>query len=94
MALFSISPTVVIVDDRPQSIEHLRHALSEQGCQVKICDNADEAIAWVAMNIVDVVLLDVNLDARITADRRGIDLAEQLAVPMSRHQSYSFLDLT
>lgn len=54
-------PAILIVDDEPDTLELLNFILSDEGYDVWIMTNAEEALDLLENHIPDLVLLDVRL---------------------------------
>ena len=83
--------TVMIVDDEPLAHDVLLHHLAERKeiKVVKQCYQAVEALAWLANNRVDVLLLDINMP-----QLSGMEMLRVMAKPpqiiiISAYQEYA-----
>jgi len=66
---------ILIIEDEPIISSDLEMTLEDLGYQVVgIEDNAEEALAFLASNVVDLILLDINLEG----DVDGVMLAEDI----------------
>lgn len=52
------TPLVVCVDDDPATLAALRRALRREPCRVLTSNSPDEALAWLAWFVVDLVVAD------------------------------------
>ena len=52
---------IVVVDDDPQLAELMREFLSEEGYDVRVCSQGDQAFAIVQTLLPDLVILDVRM---------------------------------
>jgi DNA-binding LytR/AlgR family response regulator len=64
--------TILIVEDEVMIAEDISMRLNDMGYQVaEIIDNVDEAVGWLEIHSVDILLIDISLHG----DKTGIDLA-------------------
>jgi len=63
-------PRVLVVDDDRETCRFMRELLEEPGREIETAQTPDEALAAVAASRFDLVLSDINLDARLD----GLDL--------------------
>ena len=55
----SVTPLILIIDDDPQSLRLLNHALSEAGFRVAVANGGDVAFKVLAKRLPDLILCDV-----------------------------------
>ena len=79
---------ILTVDDSPSMRALLRHALTAQGFVVEQAEDGQEALDWLALNEVDVIITDINMP-RLD----GFGLIEQLRIG-TRHADRPILVLT
>ena len=54
-------PLALVVEDHPDSGEIFSQAMEAAGFQAKLIDSGDKALAWLAAQVPDVVVLDLQL---------------------------------
>jgi two-component system NtrC family sensor kinase len=67
----SRSPTVLIVDDQPETLEALRRLLRNEPVKLMTFTSAREGLQWITQNRVDLVIADERMP-----EMRGTDLLE------------------
>lgn len=55
---------ILVVEDEKEVAGFIRKGLEEQGFQVEVCHDGNEAFAWTATRSYDVVVLDIMLPGR------------------------------
>lgn len=60
----SAAKSVLVVDDEPNIMISLQYLMKQAGYQVRIARDGEEALAQVAANPPDIVLLDINIPKR------------------------------
>jgi CheY-like chemotaxis protein len=78
---------VLVVDDQPDCVELLRHALSRWGCDSRVCQTGAEALDEASNYRPHVALLDLNLPdidgcevARCLRQQPGLDSVALVAI--------------
>jgi len=57
----SKAPTILIADDRPESVQLVRHLLQEEGYRIVAAYDGQEALDRIRQYLPDLVLLDLNM---------------------------------
>jgi two-component system, NtrC family, response regulator AtoC len=79
-------PTLLLVDDDISLTETLRLGLDRRGYPTTCCSNVSEALAWLELNDVDVVITDLNMKGG-----SGIELCSSMA---AQHRDIPTIVLT
>lgn len=78
---------ILVVDNRESNLDMLRILLEARGYKVTTSDNANDALAFLRANSVDLVVSDINMP-----DKDGFDFLRALkADPALRNQRFAFL---
>jgi DNA-binding response OmpR family regulator len=67
-------PSVLIVEDDPDVAQLYESVLTSGGCTTKISQTGEAAVAWLALNVPDAVVLDLNLPSQVS----GIEVLQQI----------------
>ena len=59
-------PSVLIVEDDPDVAQLYNDVLESRGCQTEISHTGEAALAWLAITVPDLVVLDLNLPPHVS----------------------------
>lgn len=54
-------PRILVVEDQPENVEILERLLTRKGHEVLVADSRDGAVAAVAHEMPDLILMDINI---------------------------------
>jgi DNA-binding NtrC family response regulator len=74
----SAAPRILVADDQPHVLEALRILLRSEGFHVVIASTPAEALASLAGQQLDAVLIDANYARDTTSGAEGLDLLEEI----------------
>jgi DNA-binding NtrC family response regulator len=74
----SAAPRILVADDQPHVLEALRILLRSEGFHVVIASTPAEALASLARQQLDAVLIDANYARDTTSGAEGLDLLEEI----------------
>jgi sigma-B regulation protein RsbU (phosphoserine phosphatase) len=74
----AVPSRVLIADDQPDLIDALRLLLKDQGIEVSAVSSPEAALAAVAANSFDLLLMDLNYTGDTTSGREGFDLLSRV----------------
>jgi FixJ family two-component response regulator len=74
----AVPSRVLIADDQPDLIDALRLLLKDQGMEVSAVCSPEAALAAVAANSFDLLLMDLNYTGDTTSGREGFDLLSRV----------------
>ena len=74
----SIPARILIADDQPDLLDALRLLLKGEGLQMEAVTSPDAALAAVAANSYDLLLMDLNYTSDTTSGTEGIDLLNRV----------------
>ena len=64
---------ILLVDDDPRLCDSLGFTLKEEGFQVDVCSDSEDALPWIRQNAHDLILLD-----RMMPGMDGISLLKKI----------------
>jgi sigma-B regulation protein RsbU (phosphoserine phosphatase) len=73
-----VQPRILIADDQPDLIDALRLLLKAEGISMHAVTSPDEAVAALAADDFDLILMDLNYTGDTTSGREGIDLLSRI----------------
>ena len=82
-------PTLLIVEDEPHLRELYRSEFSEDGFQVLMASNGEEAIAVLEKTLPDVIVLDIQMPEMDGIEALGKIVARFKGIPIIIHSAYT-----
>jgi phosphoserine phosphatase RsbU/P len=78
MTSTSVGPRILIADDQPDLIDALRLLLKGEGIEMEAVASPDAALAALAKQPFDLLLMDLNYTGDTTSGREGIDMLSRV----------------